>query len=511
MKKLLFLIPFMLVFISACGDIDQSLSKKTPEDNSINQPINPDDNNNNGGQTNPGGDGEGGTTVDPEPGGDGEGGTTTDPEPGGDGEGGTITDPNPGGDGDGGTTTDPNPGGDGDGGTTVDPEPGGDGEGGTTTDPNPDGDGEGGTTVDPNPGGDGEGGTTTDPEPGGDGDGGTTVDPNPGGDGEGGETTDPENPADKPAYDRNFNASIDVFQPQFYYGRSLLSDEEQKAYDLLMKTFVEFEVTEANKNNTRIGANFKNNGIRVTYNQLIKIVKYILYDEQRLTYLITSTVPRGTATGAPNRPQESGGFVVEAYFDVMGNMLSTARQIYDTNTPKIEDGVVKILSKLQNDMTEAQKFRVLHDAFLNNIRYSQSGFGVDNIVGGFVNHAVLCEGYARSLAYLCQRAGLEVIYIEGYATYSGTGSDGSDAFDHAWIKVKIDGQWYNVDPTNNSGGALVGASGVTYTNFLMNDDEFNIDHTAGLLSDKTTPTSYYGNFPPSAEHSYPFDMTEYSK
>ena len=192
-------------------------------------------------------------------------------------------------------------------------------------------------------------------------------------------------------------------------------------------------------------------------------------------------------------------------------MLSTARQIYDTNTPKIEDGVVKILSKLQNDMTEAQKFRVLHDAFLNNIRYSQSGFGVDNIVGGFVNHAVLCEGYARSLAYLCQRAGLEVIYIEGYATYSGTGSDGSDAFDHAWIKVKIDGQWYNVDPTNNSGGALVGASGVTYTNFLMNDDEFNIDHTAGLLSDKTTPTSYYGNFPPSAEHSYPFDMTEYSK
>ena len=510
MKKLLFLIPFMLVFISACGDIDQSLSKKTSEDNSTNQPINPDDNNNNGGQTNPGGDGDGGTTTDPNPGGDGDGGTTVDPEPGGDGDGGTTTDPNPGGDGEGGTTTEPNPGGDGEGGTTTDPEPGGDGDGGTTTDPNPGGDGDGGTTTDPEPGGDGDGGTTTDPNPGGDGDGGTTTDPEPGGDGNGG-TTDQEDPADKPAYDRNFNASIDVFQPQFYYGRSLLTEEEQKAYDLLMKTFVEFEVTEANKSNTRIGANFQNNGIRVTYNQLIKIVKYILYDEQRLTYLITSTVPRGTATGALNRPQESGGFVVEAYFDVMGNMLSTARQIYDTNTPKIEDGVVKILSKLQNDMTEAQKFRVLHDAFLNNIRYSQSGFGVDNIVGGFVNHAVLCEGYARSLAYLCQRAGLEVIYIEGYATYSGTGSDGSDAFDHAWIKVKIDGQWYNVDPTNNSGGALVGASGVTYTNFLMNDDEFNIDHTAGLLSDKTTPTSYYGNFPPSAEHSYPFDMTEYTK
>lgn len=340
----------------------------------------------------------------------------------------------------------------------------------------------------------GGGGSTTNPG----GDGGSTIDP--GGDGDGGGTTT------EPVFDY----TKDPFKANLYYGRSLLTAEEQKAYDLLMKTFLAFEVNESNKSNARIGVNFIENNINVTYNQLLNIMKYVLYDEYRLTYLITSTVPRGTATGAPNRPQESGGFVVEAYFDVMGNMLSTARQIYDTNTPKIEDGVVKILSKLSNDMTEAQKFRVLHDAFLNNIRYSQNGFGVNNIIGGFVNYAALCEGYARSLAYLCQRAGLEVIYIEGYATYSGTGSDGSDAFDHAWIKVKIDGQWYNVDPTNNSGGALVGASGVTYTNFLMSDDEFNIDHTAGLLSDKKTPTSF-GSFPSSAEHSYPFDMTEYNK
>ena len=353
-------------------------------------------------------------------------------------------------------------------------------ETGGTTNPGSDG---GETT---NPGGDG--GSTTNPG----GDGGSTI--NPGGDGDGGGTsTEPV-----------FDYTKDPFKANLYYGRSLLTtDNERNAYTLL-----EFEVNESNKSNARIGVNFIENNINITYNQLLNIMKYVLYDEHRLTYLITSTVPRGTATGAQNRPQESGEFVVEAYFDVMFNMLSTARQIYDTNTPKIEDGVVKILSKLSNDMTEAQKFRVLHDAFLNNIRYSQNGFGVNNIIGGFVNYAALCEGYARSLAYLCQRAGLEVIYIEGYATYSGTGSDGSDAFDHAWIKVKIDGQWYNVDPTNNSGGALVGASGVTYTNFLMSDDEFNIDHTAGLLSDKKTPTSF-GSFPASAPYSYDKDATNY--
>ena len=494
MRKLLFLIPLIIVFVSACTDIDQTQSKKYTEDNSTNQPVNP--GGNNGGQTNPDGDGnDNGTTTDPNPGGDGNGGTTVDPEPGGDGEGGTTTDPNPGGDGEGGTTTDPNPGGDGEGGTTTDPEPGGDGEGGTTTDPNPDGDGDGGTT--------------TDPEPGGDGDGGTTTDPNPGGDGNG-DPTDQEDPLNKPGYDTTFNAKTDVFQPQYYYGRSLLTEEEQKAYDLLMKTFVEFEVTEANKNNTRIGANFKNNGIRVTYNQLIKIVKYILYDEQRLTYLITSYVPRGTATGTPSTPAVyEGQYVVEAYYDVAGMLMSSAKAIYNYQSGLIETGAQEILKHLKGDMTEAQKFRVIHDEFIKSVSYGMLTLGVNDIRGGLgPDKKVLCEGYARTLAYLCQRAGIECIYVVGTATYSGTGSDGSSGFDHAWNKVKIDGEWYNVDPTNND-GMTPGSSYVYYNNFLQSDSEFFVDHIQGKMSNGAAVS--YDKIPESALTSYSFSLTEYNK
>lgn len=83
MRKLLFLIPLIIVFVSACADIDQTQSKKYTEDNSTNQPVNP--GGNNGGQTNPDGDGnDNGTTTDPvEPGGDGnDNSTTTDPDNG---------------------------------------------------------------------------------------------------------------------------------------------------------------------------------------------------------------------------------------------------------------------------------------------------------------------------------------------------------------------------------------------------------------------------------------------
>ena len=160
-------------------------------------------------------------------------------------------------------------------------------------------------------------------------------------------------------------------------------------------------------------------------------------------------------------------------------------------------------------MTDAQKFRVLHDEFIKSVSYGQQSYGVSDIRGGFgPDKKVLCEGYARSLAYLCQRAELEVIYVVGTATYNGTGSSGTTGFDHAWIKVKIDGQWYNVDPTNND-AVVAGSDKVFYNNFLQTDSEFFVDHIQGQMRDGK-PVSY-DEFPPSAEHSYPFDMTEYTK
>lgn len=360
------------------------------------------------------------------------------------------------------------------------------GDGGSTTNPG----GDGGSTIDPG----GDGGSTIDPG----GDGGT--DPvDPGGDGDGGSTTT------EPVFDY----TKDPFKANLYYGRSLLTtDNERNAYDLIMKTFLEFDVNESNQQNARIGVKFIENNINVTHAQLLNIVKYVLYDEQRLTYLITSSVPRGLPTGTPSRPAESNGFVVEAYFDVMGNLMSTAKAIYNNQTKIIESGVSVILDKIQPDMNEGQKFRLLHDEFIKSVSYGQLTQGVRDIRGGFgPNKKVLCEGYARSLAYLCQRAGLEVIYVVGTASYEGTGDNGSgSSFNHAWIKVKIDGQWYNVDPTNNDGlGADPDA--VFYTNFLQSDAEFMREHKEGYTTDNTKTS--YDSFPASAPSSYDKDATNY--
>ena len=64
--------------------------------------------------------------------------------------------------------------------------------------------------------------------------------------GDGGTTTEP-----------TFDYTKDSFNANLYYGRSLLTtNEERNAYDLIMKTLLEFEVNESNKSNARIGVNF---------------------------------------------------------------------------------------------------------------------------------------------------------------------------------------------------------------------------------------------------------------
>lgn len=333
-----------------------------------------------------------------------------------------------------------------------------------------------------------------------------TIDPggdngtiDPGGDGnDNGTTTEPV-----------FDYTKDPFKANLYYGRSLLTAEEQKAYDLLMKTFLAFEVTSENTSDKRIKVDLKANNIYVTNDQLVKICKYVLDDEQRLTYLITQFNPRGDGTSSSPTPvQTENGYVTVAYFDVFGFMMSTAQSVYKYQSGLIESGVKVILDRLKPDMNEGQKFRLLHDEFIKSVSYGQLTVGTNDIRGGFgPDKKVLCEGYARSLAYLCQRAGLEVIYVVGTASYDGTGDDGSgSAFNHAWIKVKIDGQWYNVDPTNND-GMSAGSSYVYYNNFLQSDAEFMKDHTEGVTTAGSKVS--YDTFPKSATTSYDKNATDY--
>ena len=295
------------------------------------------------------------------------------------------------------------------------------------------------------------------------------------------------------------------FDSDFYYGRSLLETEQEKAaYDYLLNTFLTYTPPAGTTGIVkRIAVDFASAAIEVTYDQLLKIGKYLSADEPRLL-MVQSFVPKGDPTALVSPP--TTGNVGIVYYDARFYNVSWAYSIQSNNMAKIEAKVSTILAKLKNDMTDAQKFRVLHDEFIKSVSYGGMSTGASaTIEGAFIPNnygycAIVCQGYARGLQYLCQRAGIQVIYVTGTASYS------EPPVDHAWNMVKIEGQWYNTDPTNDD--PPTGASiPVRYDDFLQSDNDFLHDHTPGISTQGTAVS--YPVFPQTAAESYPLADTEY--
>lgn len=292
------------------------------------------------------------------------------------------------------------------------------------------------------------------------------------------------------------------FDKTLYYGRSLLDENEQKAYDLLMESFLNFSPDPAAPNAKRIAIDFTAAGIEITYSQLLTIGQYLLYDDPRLL-MLQSAVPKGDPTQMVSPPRT--GPVGTVYYDARFFNVNTAYTIQNLNSAKIEAAASKILDKIKPDMNDAQKFRLLHDEFLELVSYGGMSTGNSGTIeGAFIPnasgyYAIVCQGYAKGLQYLCLRAGIPAIYVSGTANYN------PPPVAHAWNMVMIDGEWYNVDPTNDD--PPLGAEGVNHTDFLQCDADFLHDHTPGTNTEGST--EFFPVLPETAGQSYPLEDTVY--
>lgn len=64
--------------------------------------------------------------------------------------------------------------------------------------------------------------------------------------------------------------------------------------------------------------------------------------------------------------------------------------------------------------------------------------------GPLVEGKGVCSGIASALETVLQNAGLDAVACGGWANTKPTAGDA-----HQWNQVKVDGQWYNLDLTND--------------------------------------------------------------
>lgn len=130
-----------------------------------------------------------------------------------------------------------------------------------------------------------------------------------------------------------------------------------------------------------------------------------------------------------------------------------------------------------NDLTDVEKALLLHDRLAvycsYDFSFSQNSY---TMYGAFASGLAVCDGYSRAYAYLLRNAGIENLHCA------------SEALNHAWNLVKIDGTYYHVDVTWDdatiaSGFSFTYEGAVGHENFLRSN--------SGIVATGHNTTDYY--------------------
>ncbi len=103
----------------------------------------------------------------------------------------------------------------------------------------------------------------------------------------------------------------------------------------------------------------------------------------------------------------------------------------------------EVLAKIDHNMTEAEKAFVVYTTLASMSKYDIDTYKLSSMkdempytaYGALVDGNAVCNGYVLAFNYIMSLLGIETEVVT------------SDSMGHSWSKVKIDGQWYNVDPT----------------------------------------------------------------
>ena len=105
---------------------------------------------------------------------------------------------------------------------------------------------------------------------------------------------------------------------------------------------------------------------------------------------------------------------------------------------KYEAGVKAAISEMNvAGKSDYDKVYAVCDWVHSNVKYAFSSHDQSGVYAMVEKNAV-CAGYARLACYLGRCVGIDIFFVNG-----------SIDDDHAWNVVKLDGEWYYIDPTNN--------------------------------------------------------------
>ncbi|MEG0615746.1 MAG: transglutaminase domain-containing protein [Oscillospiraceae bacterium] len=264
---------------------------------------------------------------------------------------------------------------------------------------------------------------------------------------------------EKPAPDTTYSTEMDSAS-KVRYTYTTLTDDEKDLYAKILAG--------AKNHQTTVSL-----GKKVPFKTIQKIFGLIYFQEPQLFWLSGSyEVFDGDAD-------------TTALYYVVGADEVKAKQA------EIDAKVAKIKETVPKGATTVDKLKTIHDFIAKNCDFTKDGTYVQTIYGGLIDGKIQCEGYAKTVAYLCDQFGIENMLM--------TGTNDKKA-SHAWNIIKVDGDWYNFDTTWDDPVGMNDPDYVRYNYFNVTDEEIlNKTHFQDLTyftPPKCTATkaNYFNNY-----------------
>lgn len=142
----------------------------------------------------------------------------------------------------------------------------------------------------------------------------------------------------------------------------------------------------------------------------------------------------------------------------------------------IEQRLAECFQHVPLNEDEYSAVRYLYEWLIDHTEYDRTAENNQNICSVFLQGRSVCQGYAKAMQYMLQKAGIQCVLVTGF----------TNGERHGWDLVRVNGEYYYLDPTWGdasyaSGGTESALDGfvppINYDYFLVTTDEITRTHS----------------------------------
>lgn len=190
-------------------------------------------------------------------------------------------------------------------------------------------------------------------------------------------------------------------------------------------------------------------GYGFSYSEISAIFNSVIENECLVEYYCGASIVQSTTRS------ESGIIQTFKLLNMDSNFLPRLEKMKKT----IDDA----LSGLSDEMSELEKALYLHDYLLSKSGYYNGNNLITRSAGNLLAYGNgVCQAYSDAYILLLKLSGISCSHVA------------SSSMNHVWPVIKLDGEYYHIDPTWDDTRAT---NSISHKYFLRNDEEFkNLSH-----------------------------------